>query len=263
MNTIKIGNNEIAYSDMGLGEPIVLLHGFCGSMAYWDKVKEKLSMNYRVILVDLRGHGQSNSNVYPFTIDDMAKDIKELLESLQVGKVYLFGHSLGGYITLSLLEHYPEKIKGIGLIHSTAFPDTEEGKIGRTTAAQSIEKDGIKPFIDGLVPKLFADVNLNTVKNEVEKTRQIGYATNPEAAKQTLLAMKNRPDRNEMLRNSNVPILLVAGELDKIIPVNKTFSVEGSMIQTKIIHHAGHMSMYEQPETLFDIIWEFLASEKK
>lgn len=263
MKPIIVGHNEIAYKEMGKGETIVLLHGFCGSMSYWDNVATKLSSEYRVILIDLRGHGNSSSDVYPFTIDDLAKDLKEVLESLQVGQVYLFGHSLGGYVTLSLMEHFPEKLKGFGLIHSTAFPDTEEGKKGRTIAVENIEKDGIHSFIDGLVSKLFADENFNSLKEEVEETRQIGYATNPEAAKQTLLAMKNRPDRNEVIRNSTIPVLLVAGDLDKIIPVEKTFSVEGSHIQTKIIKQSGHMSMYEQPEALYEIMRKFLENEKK
>ncbi|WP_442594449.1 alpha/beta fold hydrolase [Neobacillus sp. D3-1R] len=262
MNTIKIGPNEMSYTEIGKGETIVLLHGFCGSMSYWDKVVTKLSQEYRVILVDLRGHGHSSSNVSPFTIDDMAKDIKELLESLHLGQVYLFGHSLGGYITLSLMEHFPEKLKGFGLIHSTAFPDTDEGKAGRLAGFENIEKNGIHPFIDGLVPKLFADENLDKLKEEVEKTKIIGYRTSPEAAKQTLLAMKNRPGRNAVIRNSTIPILLVAGEHDKIIPVQKVFSVEGSHIHTKVIPHAGHMSMYEQPEELYKVLWEFLERQK-
>jgi 3-oxoadipate enol-lactonase len=263
MKKIIVGPSEIAYQEIGNGETIVFLHGFCGSMSYWDKVLPQLSTQYRVILIDLRGHGDSSSNGLPFTIDDMAKDIKEVLESLHLGQVYLFGHSLGGYVTLSLVEHFPEKLKGYGLIHSTAFPDSEEGKKGRTNAVQNIEMDGIKPFIDGLVPKLFSDDSLNTLKDDVEKAIQIGYATNPKAAQQTLLAMKGRPDRNEVLRNSSVPVLLVAGEGDKIIPAENTFSVDGPLIKRAIIQKAGHMSMYEQPEELVAVIREFLEIDKK
>lgn len=258
MKKIKVGPNEIAYKEMGDGETIVFLHGFCGSMAYWDKVAPVLSKDYHVILIDLRGHGNSNSSDVPFTIDDMAKDIKEVLESLQVGQFYLFGHSLGGYITLSLVEHYPEKIKGYGLIHSTAFPDSDEAKQGRINAANSIENDGVQPFIDGLVPKLFSDNSLLNLKEEVENTRKIGYSTSSKAAIQTLLAMKARPDRNIVLEEKNIPVLLVAGDQDKIIPLEKSFSVEGNHILTKIIAECGHMSMFEKPDSLVEVIREFL-----
>jgi 3-oxoadipate enol-lactonase len=262
MKKIKVGPNDIAFKEMGKGEAIVFLHGFCGSLTYWDKVAPVLSSDYHVILIDLRGHGNSSASENPFTIDDMAKDIKEVLESLQIGQFYLFGHSLGGYITLSLVEHYPEKLKGYGLIHSTAFPDLEEAREGRVNSAKSIEKDGIQPFIDGLIPKLFSDDSLLNLKEEVESTRKVGYSTNSKAAKQTLLAMKARPDRNIVLENKNIPVLLVAGDQDKIIPVDKAFSVEGNHVLTKIIAESGHMSMLEKPNSLLEAIREFLQIEK-
>jgi 3-oxoadipate enol-lactonase len=262
MRKIKVGPNDIAYKEMGEGETIVFLHGFCGSMEYWDKVTPILSRDYHVIVIDLRGHGNSSTSDVPFTIDDMAKDIKEVLESLQVGQFYLIGHSLGGYVTLSLVEHYPEKMKGYALIHSTAFPDSEEAKTGRMIASKSIDRDGVKPFIDGLIPKLFSDDSLINLKEEVENTRKIGYSTNSKAAQQTLLAMKARPDRNIVLEKKNIPVLLVAGDHDKIIPVEKSFSVEGNHILTKIISESGHMSMLEKPDTLVEVIREFLQVEK-
>lgn len=262
MKKIRVGSNDIAFNEMGEGETIVFLHGFCGSMSYWDKIAPVLAKEYHVILIDLRGHGNSSSSYDPFTIDNMAKDIKEVLESLQVGQFYLFGHSLGGYITLSLVEHYPEKLKGYGLIHSTAFPDSEEAKEGRANSAKSIEKDGIQPFIDGLVSKLFSDDSLLNLKKEVEKTREVGYSTNSKAAQQTLLAMKGRPDRHIVIKKNNIPVLLVAGDQDKIIPVEKSLSAEGSHIKTKIIAECGHMSMLEKPDTLVEVIREFLQNEK-
>jgi 3-oxoadipate enol-lactonase len=263
MQKIKVGLNEMAYKDMGSGEALVFLHGFCGSMSYWDEIAPNLSKDYRVILIDLRGHGNSSSSVYPFTIDDMAKDIKEILESLHLGRVHLFGHSLGGYITLSLVEHFPEKLKGYGLIHSTAYPDSDVAKQGRVVAAESIEMNGIQPFIDGLVPKLFTDDSLSNLKEAVAVTKEIGYSTNSKAAQQTLLAMKRRPDRNDILRKKSIPLLLVAGEQDKIIPFEKTLSIKANHIQSKIIHQAGHMSMYEKPQELIQAIREFLQNEKK
>lgn len=263
MKKLKVNSNEIAYKDMGEGEPIVFLHGFCGSMSYWDKVAPELSKEYRVILIDLRGHGASSSTTYPFTIDDLAKDIKEVLEVLKVGQVHLFGHSLGGYITLSLVEHYPEKVKGYGLVHSTAYPDSDEAKSGRVTAANNIEKDGIEPFIEGLIPKLFSDQSLVTLTDEVEKAKQVGYYTDPKAAQQTLLAMKARPDRNELLTKKVIPLLLIAGSDDKIIPVDRTFSAEADHIHSNVIHEAGHMSMYEKPNEFIRIIREFIEIVKK
>lgn len=261
MKKMKVGPNEIAYKVMGEGETIVLLHGFCGSSAYWDKIVPELSTQFRLLLMDLRGHGESTSNTSPFTIDDLAKDIKEILDSLKLGQVFMFGHSLGGYVTLSVIEHFPEKIKGYGLIHSTAYPDSEEAKIGRTNSANLIEKNGIHPFIDGLVPKLFSDESLEHLIEDIRLVKEIGYSTNPNAAIDTLLAMRGRPDRNEVLKK-DIPTLLVAGENDKIIPSTKTFSVEEKHISTKLIRNSGHMSMYENPQELIQTIREFMDLAK-
>jgi 3-oxoadipate enol-lactonase len=261
MEKLKVGFNEIAYKVMGKGETIVLLHGFCGSSAYWDKMVPELSSEYRLLLVDLRGHGQSTSNSSPFTIDDLAKDVKEILDSLKLGQVFMFGHSLGGYVTLAVAEHFQEKLKGFGLIHSTAFPDSEEGKIGRTKSATLIEQNGIHPFIDGLVPKLFSDESLEHLIEDVNDVKGIGYSTNSKAAIDTLEAMRIRPDRNEVLKK-DLPTLLVAGENDKIISPEKTFSVEGKHITTKLIQNSGHMSMYENPNELIQTIREFMDLSK-
>jgi 3-oxoadipate enol-lactonase len=261
MKKMKVGQNEIAYKVIGEGETIVLLHGFCGSSSYWDKIIPELSNEFRLLLVDLRGHGQSSTESSPFTIDDLAKDVKEILDSLKLGQVFMFGHSLGGYVTLSVVEHFPEKIKGYGLIHSTAYPDSEEAKIGRTNSANLIEQNGILPFIDGLVAKLFSDENLEVLKEVVQDVKEIGYSTNPNAAMDTLKAMRGRPDRNEVLKK-DIPTLLIAGEDDKIIAPTKTFSVEGKHISTKIIANSGHMSMYENPKELIYTIREFMDFAK-
>jgi 3-oxoadipate enol-lactonase len=260
MKKMKVGHNELAYLEIGEGQPLVFLHGFCGSMEYWDRVANILKKDYRVILIDLRGHGKSSSNVYPFTIDDLAKDIKEVIESLHLGQVYLFGHSLGGYISLSLLEHFPEKIKGYGLIHSTALPDTEDGKHGRYLSVEHIEKNGIQSFIDGFVPRIFADESTEALQNEVQLVKQIGYSTDSKAAQQMLLAMRVRPDRRNILEKP-IPVLLIAGESDKVIPVEKTIIVEGPHIVSKVIRGAGHMSMYENTEDLTKAIRDFLENE--
>lgn len=106
-----------------------------------------------------------------------------------------------------------------------------------------------------MVPKLFSPEHLN--ESYVEKAKQIGYTTSPQGAMDTLLAMKNRPDRNHVLQNTEVPVLLIAGEQDQIVPVEKTFSISRTNIKQAIIKNAGHMSMYENPDELIKLITTF------
>jgi pimeloyl-ACP methyl ester carboxylesterase len=251
------GGIIMAYEDQGSGYPLVLLHGLCGSSEYWDKVIPLLSVHYRVIAPDLRGHGQSGVSNEPYKMELMANDIAELLEKLDISKALLLGHSLGGYVTLAFAEKYPDKLSGFALIHSSGFPDDDKGKANRTKAIEGILEHGIEPFIEGLNPKLFAPVHLESMKEIVEKIRQIGIATNPLGAVSVLTGMRDREDRNRVIADAQVSVLLLAGEEDQIIPLDKAFAIHGPHITQVKLADTGHMSMQEQPGGLVSEILSF------
>lgn len=259
---MKTTNSKTAYEDKGQGEILLLIHGFCGSSEYWAKLIPKLSENYRVITIDLPGHGKSEVQHSVKEIDHYALVIKELLEELKIEKVTMFGHSLGGYVTLAFAESYSQYLNGFSLIHSTGFPDSAEAKEGRAASADKIDKEGIHTFIDGLVPKLFAPGNIDTHKQSLENVKKIGYTTPPQGAKDALHAMKERKDRTDVLANTKLPVLLIAGENDQLIPAEKTFTANGENIEQVVIKGAGHMSMYEAPEELANIILSYVKKAK-
>lgn len=255
---MKTTNSKIAYKEEGQGEALLLIHGFCGSSEYWNKVIPKLSDNYRVIAIDLPGHGESGGHENVQEIDQYALVIKDFLEELKIEKVTIFGHSLGGYITLAFAENYSQYLNGFSLIHSTGFPDSSEAKEGRIASAEKIDKDGIHPFIEALVPKLFAPDNVETHKQSMEDVKKIGYGTLPQGAKNALHAMKERKDRTKVLENTELPILLIAGESDQLISTDKTFTASGENIKQVVIKGAGHMSMYEAPKELTNTFLTYL-----
>ncbi|WP_042456872.1 alpha/beta fold hydrolase [Neobacillus dielmonensis] len=253
--SVVVQDTAISYMDEGEGFPIVLLHGFCGSSGYWQEVVPVLTKNYRVIAPDLPGHGQSEVLRAPCTMEDLAAIILGFLDELHVQNVIMLGHSLGGYITLAFAEKYLDRLKGFSIVHSTAFPDSEEAKKNREANVQRINQNGIHSFVEGLVPNLFATENSN--KPYVAAAKEIGYSTSPQGAMDTLIAMKNRPDRNSVLEATGLPVLLIAGENDRIVSPDKTFSVSKTNIKHALIKDAGHMSMYENPEELISIIKKF------
>ncbi|WP_277584825.1 alpha/beta fold hydrolase [Psychrobacillus antarcticus] len=255
---MKVANTNIVYKDEGQGEVLLLIHGFCGSSDYWNKVMPKLSENYRVIAIDLPGHGGSEGQDSVQEIDQYALVIKDFLEELKIEKVTMFGHSLGGYITLAFAESYSHYLNGFSLIHSTGFADSKEAKDGRIASAEKIDRDGIHPFIDSLVPKLFAPDNVESHKQSVEEVKEIGYEVLPQGAKNALHAMKDRKDRTSVLEDTELPVLLIAGESDQLISPDKTFTASGENIQQVVIKGAGHMSMYEEPEELSNAILAYL-----
>lgn len=260
MNKVKLSNRsiEIAYKEAGEGFPVLLLHGFCGSSSYWDAIVPLLQTQCRLIVPDLPGHGQSGVPQTPYPIEAFADDMVDFLRLLDIGKAVWLGHSLGGYVTLAAAERYADQIAAYGLIHSTAFPDDEKGKEGRLKAIQTILDSGIVPFVDGLIPKLFAPDHLQSMDDKVEQAKNIGYGTSPEGAVVTLEAMRDRPDRNAALRQADCPVLLIAGENDQIVNPEKTFSVRGDSIHHELLHKVGHMSLMEHPEQLADKLSAFL-----
>lgn len=255
---ISVGSTEVSYFDEGKGQPIVLIHGFAGSKQYWDKIIPQLANDFRVIALDLPGHGKSGMEKVRYSIEEMAGIVKELVDQLELDKVTLFGHSLGGYITLAFAEFYPQYLTGFSLVHSTSNPDSEQAKEARETNAKKIQDEGAGPFIQGLAKKLFSPENTEVNAKEIEETVKIGMMTTEDGFVSALLAMKNRPDRKQVLEETELPVLLVAGEQDQIIPAEKTFIVSRPNIEKKVISNAGHMSMYEQPEELVKVMNDFL-----
>ncbi|KQL48784.1 alpha/beta hydrolase [Brevibacillus choshinensis] len=252
---------EVAYLEEGSAnqETVILLHGFCGSSAYWNKIVPALSQSYHVVAVDLRGHGGSSAPDEPYTMERFAEDLSLLVDKLECGPVHLFGHSLGGYVTLAFAQKHVDKLKSFGLIHSTGYPDDDAAKANRDKGAENIRENGMEPFIKALVPKLFAPGHVTSMPEDVQVAKEIGFATKPTGAIQTLKGMRDRADRNDVLTSTTLPVLLVAGKEDKIIPSEKTFIVNGPRVDQVLLGHAGHMGMMEEPEAMAEAIIRFVS----
>lgn len=258
MDKVVCDGYTLCYTDQGEGEPVVLLHGFCGSSGYWEQLVPLLSGSYRCIAPDLRGHGSSDAPLGKYSIEQMADDVLKLLDELNLPKATMLGHSMGGYITLSFAQRYAARLNGFGLIHSTGYADDEAGKEKRLKAVSTIQSEGVTAFIDGLIPGLFAPDTAKARPELIEKAKEIGYLTPPQGAAGAALAMRERPDRRDVISASALPVLLVAGENDRVAPPEKVFSADRPNITKATIQGAGHMSMMEAPEELARVILRFL-----
>lgn len=255
----------VAYEEAGVGEPIVLLHGFCGSRLYWEETLPYLAEYGRVIAPDLRGHGSSAvaGAEDRYGMENLADDVAALMDELNVPKISLFGHSLGGYAALAFAEKYPERLNALGLVHSTAFPDGEQAKENRLKAVETIRSQGVAPFVDGLVPKLFAPQHRDSRPEWVGKAKEIGYETSAEGAVGCALGMRARPDRVSVLERLKLPVLLLAGEADEVIPPDKRFPVSGDNVTAVTLKGVGHMGMMEDPQATAACIGRFLDQNRE
>lgn len=245
--------------ESGSGVPLVLLHGYCGSHRYWDEVTPLLAERYRVITPDLRGHGDSPaSEEGVYSMESLAENTLRLLDRLGIERAFLIGHSLGGYATLAFADQYPDRLLGFGLVHSTSYPDGDAAKANRDKAVATIREAGVATFVNGLVPKLFAPEHRNEHAGPMPKALEIGYGTSPLGAVGCALGMRDRPDRTAVLKQTDLPILLLAGEKDEVIPEERRFPASGANVTQVTLAGVGHMSMMENPSALADAIATFV-----
>lgn len=238
---------EINYELQGqTGLPIVLIHGFGLDHSIWMDAASKYLRNYRVIMPDVRGHGDSEApkGVYPMSL--LARDIAHLLEFLGVSKAILCGHSMGGYITLAFAEHFPEQLAGIGLITTHAGSDSNEKRAGRYEMVEAIQERGSIALAESLASKLTKDQDI------IEAAYNIIKKTNPDGVIGALQGMAERQDRTHVLSDIMVPSLVVAGEKDEIIDVAAAQQMTKALSKGTFLKISGaaHLPMLETPDEL-------------
>jgi pimeloyl-ACP methyl ester carboxylesterase len=250
---------NLFFTDKGSGTPVVLLHGFCQSHIIWDELSNELSSSFRLLCPDLPGFGQNGSlEKSNYGLEEVSNSINTWLEELGIDKCILIGHSLGGYITLSFAEGFPEKLLGFGLFHSTSYEDTPAKKETRNKVISFLESHGANEFTDTFVPGLFYHKS-----EEIQKNIDILVEDARSCSKESLIAytraMRDRPDRSHLL-NMAIPILFICGEKDGAVPIEQS-RLQTRELDPKFIHflsQTGHMGMFERKEETSKMVSDFL-----
>ena len=138
---ILFKNTKISYSDYGKGNVLVLLHGFLENSKMWNDFIPQFSKKNRVITIDLLGHGQTGCIGYIHSMELMAEAVFEVLKHLKIKRSIFVGHSMGGYVSLAFAELYPNAVKGLCLMNSTAKPDSKQKKENRDRAIKAVKQD--------------------------------------------------------------------------------------------------------------------------
>jgi pimeloyl-ACP methyl ester carboxylesterase len=257
-------STNISYRIEGSGEPVVLLHGFGEDSNIWNRQIEFLKEHFLVIAPDIPGSGKSTmleGLSQAITLGDYAVCIQALLLHEKKEECFIFGHSMGGYITLAFVELYPNLVKGFGLIHSTAYADNEEKKQNRQRGIEMMEEYGAAAFLKTTIPNLFSSNFKQLHPEVVEQLLNDGQQFSKEACQQYYTAMMNRPDRHLALKNSKVPVLFIAGTEDAAAPLKDM--LEQSCLPTvsyiHVLDGVGHMGMLEVPEKVNQYLHEFVS----
>lgn len=259
MKTVIDGMN-VGYTDQGNGTPLVFIHAFPLSKTMWQPQVDGLKDNYRVITIDLGGHGDSDIVPWNDSLDGYAKNIIRLLDHLEIAQAVFVGLSMGGYTLFAIYRLYANRVKAMVLADTRAQADSEEGKTGRHSMAEVAFSNGATAIADIMLPKLLAPSTIEHHPEIVKDVREMILQTSTAGIVVDLVAMATRPDSTDLLSTITCPTLVIVGEEDQATPVAESEymaqRIPGATLIT--IRQAGHLSNVEQPITFNQAVQSFL-----
>lgn len=259
---IIANNTPVRYADAGKGtQAVLLLHGYLESMEVWEEFAGQLGKHYRVLRMDLPGHGFSDwGGREVISMEYMADTAAAVLESAGVEKCTVVGHSMGGYVALALAANHPERVEGLVLFHSSPNADTPEKAANRQREIELV-KAGKKEMLARVNPgKGFAEANRKRCAESIEDLAEQVMLTEDDAIVAILKGMSERKDRNEQMRQMKIPQLMIFGRGDNYIPVAAAESMIAAQPQADAawLDQSGHMGFIEQPKESEVILTAFL-----
>jgi pimeloyl-ACP methyl ester carboxylesterase len=251
------------YRVHGQGPVCIFLHGFAEDGRVWDEQVNALSSDYTCIVVDIPGTGLSADafvHHLQLTLDESATLVLQVMDQENINKAVLLGHSMGGYITLSFVEQFADRLQGFGMIHSTAFADNEEKRQNRRRSVTFMKEHGTRLLMEQLYPNLYGEKFKTEHYDLIENQIKASELFQPEVLIQYYEMMMVRPDRTEVLRNAKVPVLFVMGTEDKTVNLTDSLAQCHLPLESHvhILETAGHMGMKEDPENTTAAIRAFL-----
>src|SRR5271166_3666865 len=257
---VKSGNAEIIYRVLGEGSPVVLLHPFPVNHEFWLPVAEALATRYRLILPDLRGHGDSTAGEGPATMEKHAADLARVMDDADIGRAPLIGVSIGGYALFEFWRRHRGRVAALGFFNTKAPADSPEARAGRLQAANEVLERGTELFFEGMIPRLLGKSTQETRPDLVKDALRMMRNMSPEDVAQVQQGMAQRTDSVDTLKTINLPTLIVTGDEDILTGLNEAELMRQhiSHSQLRVIPKAGHYSPWEQPEEAATLLRQFL-----
>lgn len=247
------------YRQQGSGPTVVLLHGLGGTHDLWRHQIPALATRYRVVAMDLRGHGRSPVGETPFDLEAMASDVRDTFGALEIGDPIVVGLSMGGGVAQTLAIRTPGLVRALALVStSSEFPDaTRQRFLSRAALA---EREGMGSVVDATVSRWFTPDFVEHHPGEVERARRTVLGMDPAAF---AAASHANADRNltAELRSIDCPVLFVGGAADPADPARALgiYRRELRDLRWEVIPDASHLVPVEAPDTFTAILLRFLA----
>lgn len=254
----------------GQGVPLVLLHGFAGSAENWHGLMANLQADYRLIAIDILGHGQTDvpTDIERYRMESLACDLAAILNKLDETRVSLLGYSMGGRLALYFAVHYPQFVANLILESSSPGLKTQQERAGRYVKdwhlADNIQARGMAWFVQHWenIGIFKTQKSLSTEKFETQRQQRL--ANNPLGLANSLLGMGTgvQPSLWKELANLPMPVMLIAGQLDaKFIRTNRAMAYCIPHVEVCFVADAGHNVHLEKPDIFEDSVRSFLDHE--
>ena len=243
--------------ERGEGAPVILIHGFPFNQNIWNDFADKLALGFRVITIDLPGFGETPILPGPFSIDDVGRELLSWIQQAKLQGSVMIGHSLGGYVALSIASAEASLLSGLALFHSTALADSEEKKQSRNKVIEFIESNGVSAFTSNFISPLFAEPN----SPAIARVRSIATEASRDAVTRYTMAMRDRKDQTATLKAFKAPLLFVTGEKDPGITV-ESIEKQASLCRSAhvyVLQDVAHMGMFENEKRCLEIFRKFIG----
>jgi len=259
LKNLEFDQKSVSYITKGRGNPMVLLHGYLASSQIWTDIGSKLATSYKIIAINLPGHGNSDTWPPVHTMELMTEIVFRVLRNENIQKACIIGHSLGGYVALAFADIYPQCTESLILINSDPFTDTPE-RIKKRNREIALIKAGKKELLLSLTNTIPSNQpNQYEIQNKSMESMFFQSAISDDAMIATIEGMKQRPERIQVLKNSGIRSLFILGKKDPQLNYDKLIqSIKISdNVNCIILENSGHMTLTEKPELVIQEIMTF------
>ena len=247
---------------MAANSTIIFLHGFAESREIWTEFIRDFPAHYHVLTPNFPGYGSQDAPpANDYSMEALAEFIKVELDRAGASQAVLVGHSMGGYAALAFAEKYPAQVAGLVLFHSSALPDDENKKANRDKNISFVERHGVEKFMSTFIRPLFANTNEQTMMNERRQLEEMGINTPQASVLAGMQAMRDRPDRSNVLRRATFPVLFIIGKEDLAVTLDTSLAqVALPPVSTALfLDRVGHLGFVERPTETHRAVLDFAA----
>lgn len=269
-----LNGKKISYSDVGVGQPIVCIHGWAMHKGLFSSLADALSGDFRIISIDLAGHGESKLSQGPYTIESAADDVFLLCEMLNLTNVIGLGWSMGMHVWWEMIERHGEE-RLSGLVSEDMSPKVYNTKDWQNGTLNGRTIEGIEEMLDDMckdwttftyrfVPRIFAKGLGNKWAALAERIMRDTLRNDPEIMASYWRSMSQK-DYRSLLPEIKVPTLIARGGLSQLYGSGVADFMQATVPRAQITNFAqsGHAPHLEQPEAFTEMLANFARDNQK